>query len=248
MLTFEERTRRIKRRGRPYSATIKVTMSTMIATILVGATMLHFGYSFIVNPQRRRHPFPSTSNKEPRGYYNKNPGEDKNGSHPNKLKERTDGAAIAYRRFDYNHRNEEMAKAILQNPLQSYLKATEESPYLTKSITAAVVTSLGDILAQYLEATNGNAMMSNLSSFSLDWMRLEVFFLCGLLYVGPYVHWWYERLESIGKWMAEKFNSSTQMQTLVKVMVDQTIGVICSTPLYFYVYEIIRALVYGQGK
>lgn len=123
----------------------------------------------------------------------------------------------------------------------SYLRSIEERPLLTKGLTAAVVNFLGDILAQYLETATG-------AKFIPNWARLRGFFLCGLLYIGPYVHTWYEQLWKIGRWMEATFGSPKRMQTIVQLLVDQTIGVAIFFSTYFYVYEIIDAFVSHRRK
>lgn len=130
----------------------------------------------------------------------------------------------------------------LKNLYQSYLRAIEERPILTKGLTAAVVNFLGDILAQFLEASiTGTAFVPN-------WVRLQAFFLCGLIYVGPYVHTWYEQLWKLGRWMEKKYDSPKQVQTIVQVLVDQTVGILIFFSTYFYAYEIIDALVNHRCK
>ena len=130
----------------------------------------------------------------------------------------------------------------LKKLYKSYLRAIEERPLLTKGLTAAVVNFLGDILAQNLEA---KAMGIK---FFPNWVRLQGFSLCGLLYIGPYVHTWYEQLWKIGRWMEATFGSPKRIQTLVQLLVDQTIGVAIFFSTYFYVYELIDAFVSHRRK
>jgi hypothetical protein len=125
----------------------------------------------------------------------------------------------------------------LRTLYQSYLRAIEERPFLTKGITAAVVNFFGDMLAQSLEASKAG------TAFVPNWIRLQGFFLCGLIYTGPYVHAWYQQLWKLGSWMERKFNSPKQVQTMAQLILDQTIGVCIFFSTYFYVYEIIDALV-----
>lgn len=125
---------------------------------------------------------------------------------------------------------------------QRYNDCLLKKPILTKGITAALVNLFGDVLAQFLEASvAGVAFVPNLA-------RLEGFFLCGLLYVGPYVHTWYEILWKIGSWMEEKYNSPKQVQTLVQLILDQTVGAVFCFTTYFYTWEIIDAFVNHRGK
>jgi hypothetical protein len=128
-------------------------------------------------------------------------------------------------------------QSTLVNLYQSYLRAIEERPFLTKGITAAVVNFFGDMLAQFLEASKAG------TAFVPNWVRLQGFFLCGLIYTGPYVHAWYQQLWKVGSWMQRKFDSPKQVQTMAQLILDQTIGVCIFFSTYFYVYEIIDALV-----
>lgn len=120
---------------------------------------------------------------------------------------------------------------------QSYLRAIEEKPFLTKGITAAVVNFFGDLLAQSLEASKAG------TAFVPNWIRLQGFFLCGLIYTGPYVHAWYQQLWKVGNWMQRKYDAPKQVQTIAQLVLDQTLGVCIFFSTYFYVYEIIDALV-----
>ena len=107
----------------------------------------------------------------------------------------------------------------LKKLYSAYLRAIHEKPLRTKGLTAAVVNVLGDLLAQYLEASMVGV------SFSPNLSRLQGFFLCGLLYIGPFVHTWYEQLWKIGRWMEDKFQSPKRTQTIVQILVDQSVGV-----------------------
>lgn len=143
-------------------------------------------------------------------------------------------SASVDRYYDKNHNT---------NLLQKYMRAAEERPLLTKGLTAAVVNALGDLLAQYIESSS-----SLHSIMDVDWLRVQGFFFCGLLYVGPFIHWWYEQLEKFASWLHKKYDSSKRTQSLAQVVMDQTVGVVLSTPLYFYAHEILDALVRHRGK
>jgi len=112
----------------------------------------------------------------------------------------------------------------------------------TKSITAAFVSALGDILSQRIESTVAQEV------FRLNWIRLGGFFLTGLFYVGPFVHSWYEQLWKIGRYCERKYKASKLSQALVQLVTDQTIGVAIFFPSYFYVYEVLESLVAWRGE
>lgn len=117
-----------------------------------------------------------------------------------------------------------------------------QKPILTKGVTAAFVNLFGDFLAQFIEASVAG------TAFVPNFVRLQGFFLCGLIYVGPYVHTWYEQLWKIGSWMEKKYDSPKQVQTFVQLLVDQTVGVAIFFSTYFYAFELIDALVSHRCK
>ena len=111
----------------------------------------------------------------------------------------------------------------------SYQRLLTSSPLTTKSISAGLLTLLGDVIAQHLEvsvyedlamglkfpAFVPNACVSNnpppLSLFNWlrqsrvegyhDWnfVRMGAFTLAGTAFVGPFVHLWYEVLWAAGR-------------------------------------------------
>lgn len=125
---------------------------------------------------------------------------------------------------------------------KGYVELCEKKPVLTKSVTAAFVNAIGDILSQVVAA------YVTKSALQIKWNRLGAFFLCGLLYVGPFVHLWYEQLWKLGRWMERKYGSSKTWQTVAQLFMDQTVGVAIFFPSYFYVYEYLEALVVWRGK
>lgn len=135
-----------------------------------------------------------------------------------------------------------MTLVVIQKWYTKYLRAIDQRPLLTKGLTAAVVNVLGDILAQYLQASSSGVKLC------LNWARLQTFFLCGWIYIGPYVHTWYEQLWKLGKWMETRWGSPKQVQTIAQILVDQTLGVALFFSTYFYVYEVMDALVNRRRK
>lgn len=123
-----------------------------------------------------------------------------------------------------------------------YLDWIERKPIVAKSVTAAVVGCLGDIMAQCLEAHMGNY------KFVMNWRRLSAFFASGLLFVGPYLHNFYEALGVLGSYMNTKVTKNKNAQTLIQLFVDQTLGVMMFLSTYFYVFELCESLVSFRGK
>lgn len=129
----------------------------------------------------------------------------------------------------------------IQNLYGKYMSSLETSPMTTKSITAGVVQALGDLLSQYIEAKVAKV------PFVLNGVRLRAFLISGVFFVGPFLHYWYSFLWTIGSWAEVKYNAGKKMQTLLQVFTDQTLGVAVFFPLFFYVYEISEALSSWRG-
>ncbi len=134
------------------------------------------------------------------------------------------------------------ASAALVRLYKGYAELCEKKPLLTKSVTAAFINAIGDVLSQVVQAYITKSVLH------IEWNRLGAFFLCGLVYAGPFVHLWYEQLWKLGRWMDRKYGSSKNTQTLAQVVMDQTVGVAIFFPSYFYVYEYLEALVSWRGK
>jgi protein Mpv17 len=125
------------------------------------------------------------------------------------------------------------------NLYSRYMDLLDRRPFLTQSISAGIISALGDVLSQWIELKH--------TSLSLNWVRLIAFWVCGTLYVGPFVHLWYNQLWKMGRWMERKYQTSKRIQTLSQVIVDQTVGVAFFFPTYFYSYEYIEALIAWRG-
>ncbi|KAI2513733.1 hypothetical protein MHU86_516 [Fragilaria crotonensis] len=135
------------------------------------------------------------------------------------------------------------SSASIWNLYGRYLHWIDTSPLVAKSVTAAVVGCFGDVLAQWLEAKTQPTSVV----FSLNWVRFNAFFVSGLLFVGPFLHFWYDRLWALGRWLDNHKTNNQNLQVLAQTVVDQTIGVLIFFPLYFYAYEISEALVSSRA-
>jgi hypothetical protein len=129
----------------------------------------------------------------------------------------------------------------IQQLYGKYMSLLETSPMITKSITAGIVQAIGDFLSQYIEAKVANV------PFVLNGSRLQAFLLSGIFFVGPFLHYWYNFLWRIGDWAKLKYKAGKNMQTLLQVFTDQTLGVAIFFPLFFYVFEIADALCSWRG-
>lgn len=128
------------------------------------------------------------------------------------------------------------------NLYDNYLDWIDRQPVVAKSVTAMVVLWIGDLLSQRVEAHVAKA------AFALNWTRSRAFAVCGLLWVGPYVHNWYEILWALGRYMEQQGATNKNLQIFSQVVMDQTVGVCIYFPLYFYAYEMCWALVSLKGK
>lgn len=153
-----------------------------------------------------------------------------------------------------------ISKLSLKNIYTSYLRALEVKPCITKSITAGFIQGIGDILSQFIEY---KVSVPTKTSFVLNYTRFYTFLLSGWLYVGPFVHYWYELLWKVNSYIEAKHpwffssrrnqsssqgestnsSSSNTKQALFSVFLDQTVGVAIFFPFFFYVYDFLEAIV-----
>eukprot|EP00978_Attheya_sp_CCMP212_P019834 scaffold56163_cov41-Attheya_sp.AAC.1 len=134
--------------------------------------------------------------------------------------------------------NVEVPKNKVVQLYSSYMKSLDKHPVRTKSITAGIVLAVGDLLAQSIESS-----VAKKPSFIVNWTRLNAFLLTGALYVGPFVHYWFELLWMMGRWLERNHDVSKGWQTMTQLFTDQTIGILFFFPPYFYVYELFEAFV-----
>lgn len=118
------------------------------------------------------------------------------------------------------------------NLLQKYSALVDEKPLLTKAATAGIVAALADLFSQAFV----------LKQPAMSFQRATAFLLTGALFVGPYLHFWYDQLNNIAK------QQSHSVRTLSKMLLDQTVGVSIFFPLYFTAYELADSLMTGRGK
>jgi len=143
--------------------------------------------------------------------------------------------------------------------LSKYDELCKKKPLITKSVTAAVVTALGNVLSQVIKGAvsknhaaavavatgipTGNAAgaLASTAAITINYGQVAAFTLTGLIYVGPFYHYWYEQLWKIGTWLDAKFGASPSQQVFAQIAVDQTLGIAVFFPLYFFVFEISDA-------
>lgn len=122
-----------------------------------------------------------------------------------------------------------------------YMSCLASSPLTTKSITAGIIQALGDILSQFIGSKASNVPLS------FNRSQLQAFFICGTVFVGPFLHYWYSFLYQIGRWVECKYKAGRNLQTLLQVLTNQTLGVAIFYPLFFYVFELLHALCSWRG-
>src|SRR4051812_27945789 len=100
---------------------------------------------------------------------------------------------------------------------ERYLYFLDKRPVVTKSITAAVLSVVAEILAQSLVSNHKN------NTIGFNYIGIWHQFVIGLLLRGPWVHYWLQFLE----YLFIKFGFSPKQQqqllpVIIKVIIDQT--------------------------
>jgi hypothetical protein len=122
------------------------------------------------------------------------------------------------------------------NLLQRYSRLVDTRPLTTKAITAGSVAALADIVTQafVLPPTIGGGG-------AVSWRRVVAFLLAGALFVGPYLHLWYGKLDSIVRPLPRH-----SVRTVVKMLLDQSVGVAIFFPMYFTAYELASSVMHAR--
>jgi hypothetical protein len=132
--------------------------------------------------------------------------------------------------------DDERRRNIFSRGYRKYLDLCKTRPWPTKAVSGGVVAGIGAILSQWIESFSAGA------PFVINWHQLQSFALAGLIFEGPYMHWWYEQLWRMGRWLDAE-GVSSRLMTMAQIFVDQTIGVVVFFPAYFYAYEIAQSMV-----
>lgn len=110
----------------------------------------------------------------------------------------------------------------------TYLRALDNRPIVTKVITSGVICGVGDILAQALSFKSAATDSVTLGAFvgALELQRFVIYGLLGAFWIAPVVHYWFNALESATK--SKKGPPKTfagRMGKALKMMaLDQSIG------------------------
>jgi hypothetical protein len=126
--------------------------------------------------------------------------------------------------------------------LGRYSRYVDEKPLIVKSITAGIVTMMANLFSQViLPRLQPNSSMLKVA---ISWRHVGMFMITGLFFIGPYLHLWYGLLDRIFA-MPRQRNVT---RTVVKVLINETIGLCIFFPLYFISLEIAESLIIGRGK
>lgn len=111
----------------------------------------------------------------------------------------------------------------------AYLKALENRPIPTKMATAAVLSALGDVIAQ------------SLSDGPFVLRRMLVLVAVNVLYIAPLLHGWYNAFE----WFTEKklrLTPGTWKCTLTMLCCDQLVNSPTTIACFFAIFGVANAL------
>ena len=127
-----------------------------------------------------------------------------------------------------------------------YMTLLTKRPLITKSISAAIVQAIGDILSQTLFASP--VMAHGQAKPLLDLSRTVSFMLTGFFFNAPYLHRWYQTTSRFGYQFQRLRKLSNTQRVGAELALDQSVGVFVYFPLYFCAYELASSVAYGRGK
>jgi hypothetical protein len=125
--------------------------------------------------------------------------------------------------------------------LDWYRSSLQRYPIRTKCVSSAIIGCIGSVLSQVTLATVTRAPIG------IKPRQVATFGLIGLVYIGPFYHFWFDQLSRVGSWLQDR-HASQQKQVLMQLALDQTVGVILFFPVYFLVFEVFDALVSWRGE
>lgn len=147
-------------------------------------------------------------------------------------------AATIFTEFSNPHHIGEIAK----KAGKKYVVLSEERPFITKGVSAAMVGGIGDIFSQTLFACATGL------PFRWDALRTATFMMMGLCFKGPALHIWYNILGRVSHWTKVRKGFSETNQSLTALTLDQTVGVAIFYPLYFIVFELFSSTLSFRRK
>lgn len=126
--------------------------------------------------------------------------------------------------------------------LDWYKSSLQSHPIQTKCLSSAIIGCIGSVLSQAILASVTR------TPIGIKSRQVATFGLIGLVYIGPFYHFWFDQLSRVGSWLQERHGSSPQKQVLMQLALDQTVGVILFFPVYFLVFEVFDALMSWRGE
>jgi hypothetical protein len=123
--------------------------------------------------------------------------------------------------------------------LDRYSQFVDEKPLLAKSLTAGIVTAMANLFSQVV----ATSLLQSTTNNMISWRRVVIYMLTGVGFIGPYLHVWYGYLDIVLAMPKQKHTT----RTVIKVIVDQLIGVCIFYPLYFMFMEIIESMLVGRS-
>ncbi|GAA6109850.1 peroxisomal membrane protein 2 [Tachysurus ichikawai] len=121
--------------------------------------------------------------------------------------------------------------ALLTRLLQQYLHLLKKYPIITKSVTSAILSSLGNLLSQALESKK--KLKEGQSRKEVDLYGPIRFALYGLVITGPLSHFFYQLLELL-------FPASAPYSTLKRLLLERLVFAPAFLFLFFAVMNILE--------
>jgi len=111
--------------------------------------------------------------------------------------------------------------------LVKYLQALKRRPTLTKSITSALISGLGDAIYQFSKKNDQNEKIS--------WRSIAAFAGCGLVVTGPLSHYFYIFLDHAAPQV-------TQFASIKRLLIDRLLF----GPVYLLIILYVRSIFEGK--
>ncbi|XP_051923754.1 peroxisomal membrane protein 2 [Hippocampus zosterae] len=116
--------------------------------------------------------------------------------------------------------------------LHQYLFLLKKYPILTKSVTSGILSALGNLLSQILEARKKG--QSNASAKEIDTAGAARFAIYGLFITGPVSHYFYQLMEM---WMP----TTDQYCVIKRLLLDRLVFAPGFLMIFYFVMNILEA-------
>ncbi|XP_002734981.1 peroxisomal membrane protein 2-like [Saccoglossus kowalevskii] len=122
---------------------------------------------------------------------------------------------------------------LIQKLITEYLRLLQSRPVLTKAVTSAIISALGDIIAQKIVSSRGP---SHLPYTGIHWRSVAAISTFGFVVSGPVIHHIYHLLDTL-------VTKDTSYAGIKRVLIDRLIFAPPYLLLFFYVVSILE----GKG-